>query len=55
VSYVDARHQEVSESRHLIVWFRVAKKPECIGLIRIFKGRDWLWLGMILAPIAHLT
>jgi hypothetical protein len=36
---MDAQCQGRQGSRHLIVWFRVVKKPEYTGFIRDSKGK----------------
>jgi hypothetical protein len=33
----------------------IARRPECIGLIWNSKVNGWLWLGKVLAPLAHFT
>jgi hypothetical protein len=35
------------------IWFRVTRKPECNGLVKDSRVKDWLWLGKVLAPLAH--
>jgi hypothetical protein len=42
-------------SHHQVVWFRVARKPECIGFIIDSRVRDWLWLRKVLTPLLHTT
>jgi len=37
------------------IWFRVTKKPGCTGLVINSWVRDWLWLGKVLATLAHPT
>jgi hypothetical protein len=34
---------------------RATRKPECTGLVRDSRVRDWLWLGKVLAPLTHPT
>ena len=37
------------------IWFRVTRNPGCTGLVKDSRVKDWLWLGKVLAPIAHPT
>jgi len=37
------------ESRHLVIWFMVTRKPECTGFYQRFKGKGLLyvfWYGL---------
>jgi hypothetical protein len=42
-------------SHHVVVWFKVIRKPECIGLIKNSRVGDWLWPWKVLTLLAHPT
>ena len=43
------------ESRHLVFDSRLLGNLNVLVFIRDLRVRDWLWLGKVLAPLAHPT
>jgi len=39
LSHIGERRRE-SKSRHLVIWFRVTRRPKCIVLIRNYRVKD---------------
>jgi hypothetical protein len=44
-----------SRSRHLVVWFRVAKKLRCTGQIKNPKGKGLVVVREDIRPVAYPT
>jgi len=42
-------------SRHLVFHWRLLGNPDLLVVVRNSRVRDWLWLGKVLAPLAHPT
>jgi hypothetical protein len=42
-------------SRHLVFDWRLLGNPNVLVFVRDSRVRDWLWLGKVLAPLAHPT
>jgi len=40
-------------SRHLVFDWRLLGNPDVLVIIRDSRVRNWLWLGKVLAPLAH--
>lgn len=43
------------KSHHQVIWFRDARKPKYMNLIKGLKGKDLIWLGKVLALRTHLV
>jgi hypothetical protein len=45
VSQVGEQHRGIQESCYLVIWFKVIRKPEYIGFIKDFKGKELIVVG----------
>ena len=42
-------------SRNLVFGLGLLENPVVLVFVRDLRVRDWLWLGKVLAPLAHPT